>query len=111
MPEQQTSSTTQSFIVSNVQLRFVENGRDGLLAWASCVINNAVFLNNVAVRESICGGIRLTYPAKASQGQRRYYYFNPISREAAAVIEQAIQEQIRRLLPQASTVNKRGWAR
>jgi len=110
MPEQQTNGTTQSFTVSNVQLRFVENGRDGLLAWASCVINKAVYLNNIAVRNNDSGGIRLTYPAKASQGQQRFYYFNPVNREAAAAVEQAVREQIHRLLPQVSTANERGRA-
>lgn len=94
----------ESLTISSIKLRFTDGGSDGLLAWASCVINNSIFLNNIAVRESDDGGIRLTYPAKPSQGQRRFYYFNPITREAADAVEQAVQEQILKLLPRESGI-------
>ena len=50
--------------VTEIKLRFVEDGRDGLLAWASCVLNGTVVLNNIAVRRGREGGLMLTYPAK-----------------------------------------------
>jgi len=83
-----------SFSVSDVQLRFVEDGKDGLLAWASCVIDDAVYLNNIAIRRGKDGGLMLTYPAKLTAARSRYYLFNPISREASAVLERAILQRL-----------------
>lgn len=83
-----------SFSVSDVQLRFVEDGKDGLLAWASCVIDDAVYLNNIAIRRGKDGGLMLTYPAKLTAAGSRYYLFNPISREASAVLERAILQRL-----------------
>lgn len=91
-----------SFSVSDVQLRFVEGGKDGLLAWASCVIDGAVFLNNVAIRRGKDGRLMLTYPAKLTAAGTRYYLFNPISKEASAVLEDAILRRLAELAKAAS---------
>ena len=80
--------------VSEIKLRFVEDGKDGLIAWASCVLNGTVVLNNIAVRRGRDGGLMLTYPAKQTTSGTRFYYFNPISREASAVLERAILQRL-----------------
>ncbi len=93
----------RGFSVSDVQLRFVEDGKDGLLAWASCVIDGAVYLNNIAIRRGKDGRLMLTYPAKLTAAGTRYYLFNPVSSEAAAVLEAAIVGKVRELIgPSAS---------
>ena len=76
--------------ISQIQLRLVENGKDGLLAWASCVINSALHLNNIAIRRGSDGVLFLTYPAKRSAAGDRYSYFNPISSEAADAVRDAV---------------------
>jgi len=80
--------------ITDVQLRFVEDGRNGLLAWASCVLGGTVILNNIAVRRGRDGGMMLTYPAKLTNAGTRFYYFNPISREASAALERAILRRL-----------------
>lgn len=80
--------------VTEIKLRFVEDGHDGLIAWASCVLNGTVVLNNIAVRRGRDGGLYLSYPAKQTTSGTRFYYFNPISREASAVLERAILQRL-----------------
>lgn len=76
--------------VSEVKIRLVDEGADGLLGWASCVVNGAIYLNNIAVRRSRSGELILTYPCKRSQSEAKYFYFNPITREAHRVLDEAI---------------------
>lgn len=92
-----SSHRETSFTVSDVQLRFVEDGKDGLLAWASCVIDGAVYLNNIAVRRGKDGRLMLTYPAKITAAGSRYYLFNPISKEASTILEDAILRRLAEL--------------
>jgi DNA-binding cell septation regulator SpoVG len=76
--------------VTEVKIRLVDEGTDGLIGWASCVINGAVYLNNIAIRRSRNGEMMLTYPCKRSQSDQKYFYFNPITREAHRVLDEAI---------------------
>ena len=80
----------QRLVISDIKLRFVENGKDGLLAWASCVVNGAIFLNNIAVRRGRDGGLLLTYPAKRTAAGAKYHIFHPINADANAQVEEAI---------------------
>lgn len=83
--------------ITDVKLRLVEGGTDGLLAWASCVIAGAILLNNVAIRRGRGGSLYLSFPAKLTSNGSKYHYFAPISREATAAIERAIFSRIREL--------------
>ena len=82
---------TGSILITDVKVRLVESGSDGLLAWASCVVSGAIKLDNIAIRRSQSdGGLFLTYPAKRTPGGDRYPYFNPISAEASKAVEDAL---------------------
>jgi DNA-binding cell septation regulator SpoVG len=76
--------------VSEVNIRLVDGGADGLLAWASCVINGALHLNNIAIWRSPEGNIGLTYPWRRSKTNQRYFFFYPINRQAQETIDNAI---------------------
>ena len=76
--------------ISDVKVRLVENGTDGLLAWASCVVSDAIKLDNIAIRQARDGSLFLTYPAKITANGDRYNYYNPISVEAASAVQDAV---------------------
>ena len=76
--------------VSEVKIRLVDEAGDGLVGWASCVVNEALYLNNIAIRRARNGAFVLTYPSKRSRSDQKYFYFNPITREAKRVIDEAI---------------------
>ena len=82
--------------VSEVKIRLVDEGGDGLIGWASCVVNGALYLNNIAIRRGRDGEFVLTYPCKRSRSDQKYFYFNPITREAKRAIDEAILGKLTR---------------
>lgn len=82
--------------VSEVKIRLVDDSGDGLVGWASCVVNEALYLNNIAIRRSRTGELTLTYPSTRSRSDQRHFYFNPITREAKEAIDEAILGRLRR---------------
>ena len=82
--------------VSEVKIRLVDEGTDGLVGWASCIVNGALYLNNIAIRRSRDGGFVLTYPCKRSRSDQKYFYFNPITREATRALDEAILGKLER---------------
>jgi len=80
--------------VSEVKIRLVNNGADGLLGWASCVVNGMLYLNNIAVRRGPDGRLVLHYPIKRSRSDKKYFFFNPITREARRILDDAILGKI-----------------
>lgn len=85
----------QRLRVSEVKIRLVDGRKDGLIGWASCVVNSSLYLNNIAIRQGRDGEVILTFPAKKSRSNSRYFYFNPISHEAARVLEEAIIDKLK----------------
>lgn len=85
-------------VISDVQIRFVADGRDGLLGWASLVIDGAIRLNDLALRRGQHGDIYITFPARISPAGDRRYRFHPISSDATALLERAILSRVRELL-------------
>jgi len=82
--------------VSEVKIRLVDEDTEGLIGWASCVVNGALYLNNIAIRRSRNGEFVLTDPCKRSRSEQKYFYFNPITREAKRVLDEAILGKLER---------------
>lgn len=77
--------------ITDIKLRLVDTGTDGLIAWASCVVAGAIKLDNIAVRRSQRdGALFLTYPTKRTDAGDKYPYFAPISSEASKAVENAV---------------------
>jgi len=63
---------------------------DGLVAFASCVVNSQLYLGSLGVHRRLDGsGYRITYPTKRL-GARELNYYHPLTKEAGSAIEQAI---------------------
>lgn len=75
--------------VSEIQITPVKPS-EGLVAFASCVVNDQVYLGSIGIHRLLDGsGYRLTYPTKKI-GLRQLNYFHPITKEAGAAIERAV---------------------
>jgi len=90
-----SADAAESLRVGHGRLHLVSAGRDGLIAWASCVLNGSIHLTNIAVRRGKDGRLFLTYPAKRTSYGATHNYFHPLNREAAAALEEAILGQLR----------------
>ena len=76
--------------ISEVQIDFIKPN-NGLIAFASLVVNGAVFLSSIGIHKKIDGrGYRLTYPSK---GKHSVYY--PINKIAGQAIESEIFKKLK----------------
>lgn len=90
----------QSLSISEVRFRLVPQGRDGLLAYASCRLGDHI-LNDIAVRRAKDGNIILTYPRRLSSSGTPHYTHRPVNRHMAEILERAILGEVRSLLGDA----------
>jgi len=74
--------------------------KDGLVAIASVVADNSLYLGSVGVYTRLDGsGYRITYPIKKI-GNRNINIYHPINKETSRVIEEAIISEVEKMLSQ-----------
>lgn len=84
-------------VITEVSVNLV-NPKDGLIAFASIVIDDSIFLSSVAVHRRLNQtGFRLSYPTRKSDPINRPL-FHPVNKEAGLQIEQAVTEKLNSLL-------------
>ena len=74
--------------------------RDGLVAFASIVLENSLYLGSIGVYTRLNGlGYRITYPTK-KVGNKDINIYHPINREISKKIEKAIISKAEEILNQ-----------
>ena len=74
--------------------------KDGLVAIASVVADNSLYLGSVGVYTRLDGsGYRITYPTKKI-GNGNINIYHPINRETSKAIEEAIISEAKKILTQ-----------
>ena len=63
--------------------------QDGLVAFASFVLDNSLYLGSVGIVTRIQGGYRLVYPTKRA-GNRDFHVFHPINKAFAELVEREV---------------------
>jgi stage V sporulation protein G len=78
--------------------------KEGLVAFASCVINKALYLGNIAVYSSPStqSGFRLVYPVKILPNGKEIHCIHPISKVAGEIISKAIIRKFREIASKAT---------
>lgn len=71
--------------------------KDGLVALASCVLDNKVYLGSIGVYTKLKGGYRLTYPNK-KVGENAINIYHPITKEVGDEIERVVIEKYEELI-------------
>lgn len=66
--------------------------KEGLVAFASCVINSSLYIGNIAIYTSLQkpNGYRLVYPSKILPNGKEINCVHPITREAGELISRKI---------------------
>lgn len=75
-------------VISEVNITPVKPN-NGLVAIASVVVDNSIYLNSIAVYTKLDGSYRLLYPTK-QVGNRSVGYHYPINRTTSRLIEDAV---------------------
>ncbi len=85
-----------TYDISQVRITAVQP-MNGLLAFASFVLNGNIRLNSIAIHRKLDGsGFRLTYPTKRTGNEDRMI-FHPITPDLSKAIEQVLFEEYRKL--------------
>ena len=81
-------------LISEVQI-FPIKPKDGLVAFASCVIEDCLYIGNIAVytSPSAQNGYRLVYPIKTLPNGKEIHCVHPINKETGEIIRTAIVEK------------------
>ena len=74
-----------NIVITEVKVDFIKP-QEGIVAFASVVIDDAICLSSIAIHKKLSSeGYRITYPSKG-----KFNIFYPINREVGSAIEQAI---------------------
>ncbi len=77
--------------------------KDGLVAFASCVINNSLYIGNIALYTSASNpdDFRLVYPSKILPYGKEINCVHPINKNAGDLISNAIIEKFKKIISKA----------
>jgi len=73
------------------------NPRDGLVGWASFVLNNQFYVGGIGLHLSPTRGIRLVYPNKRLACEAFIDFFHPITRAAGDEITNQVIKKYEQL--------------
>lgn len=83
--------------ISEVQIIPIKP-KDGLIAFASVVLNECLYLGSIGIHSRIDGnGYRLTYPTK-KVADKNLNLYHPINQELSRALEQAILQKAAEIL-------------
>ncbi len=91
------------FEISEIQVIPIKP-KEGLVAFASCIINNALYIGNIAIytSPSTQSGFRLIYPVKILPNGKEINCVHPINKEAGELISKAIIKKFREVASKAT---------
>lgn len=78
--------------ISEVNIALIKP-KDGLVGFASVVVDDALYLGSIGIYQKLNGGFRLTYPTKNS-GIHQGNIFHPINGLAGKAIESAVFKKL-----------------
>ncbi|NQS89684.1 septation protein SpoVG family protein [Patescibacteria group bacterium] len=81
-------------VIAEIQIIPVKP-KDGLVAFASCVINNQFYLGNIAIYTSLSSpdGFRLVYPSRMLTNGKHIAITYPINKKTGFTIQKRIVEE------------------
>jgi DNA-binding cell septation regulator SpoVG len=83
--------------ISEISIDLVKP-KDGLVAFASLVIEDAIYLGNIGVIKRLEEeSYRLVYPTR-KVGEKNFNIYYPINKESGQVIEKAVNKRLKEVL-------------
>ena len=78
--------------------------KEGLVAFASCVVNKALYIGNIAIytSPSTQEAFRLVYPVKILPNGKEIHCVHPINKEAGEAILKEIVKKFREVILKAT---------
>lgn len=82
--------------------------QSGLLAFASFVLNNSLYLGNIAIYSRLDGSLRLVYPQKTLPNGKTIRTFYPITRAMGDLLTSAVETKYNAVINLTSSIKKGG---
>ncbi len=76
--------------ITEINFRMASLDEPMLIAFASCVIDDMLYINNIAIRKKYNGSIYLNFPRYTTRGGNEFPYYKPINREMYNEIKTAL---------------------
>ena len=76
--------------ISEVRLRLPPDSSGPIVAYASCLIQGCLVLNDIRIERGRQGGLVVVYPSKPSSTGKRHSTFHPVTREAGEALRRAL---------------------
>lgn len=97
--EGQNLKKMNEILISEIQIIPVKP-KGGLVAFASCVVNNQFYLGNIAIYSSpfASEGFRLVYPTKVLHNGMSLSIVYPINKETGEIIQRRLVEEYLKLV-------------
>ncbi len=70
---------------------------NGLVAFASCLLNNSLYLGSIGIVSKLSGDYRLVYPTK-KVGNKDINVYHPINKQAGQEIEREIIKKFKEVM-------------
>lgn len=86
----------QKISISEIQIIPIRSS-NGLVAFASCVVDNKWRFDNIGIVSRVDGSYRVTYPTKKLNNGESYTYYYPITKEVGNAISKAITTKYKEL--------------
>ena len=92
-------------IISEIQIVPVRP-QNGLVAFSSCVLNNSLFIGNIAIYTSPSRpeNFRLVYPDKTLPNGKRINCVHPITKATGELISKAIIEKFKEIVSRGADI-------
>jgi DNA-binding cell septation regulator SpoVG len=97
--------------ITEVRLRFPSDRSGPVVAYASCLVNGCLALNDIRIERGRLAGLVVVYPSKPSSTGRRHATFNPVTREAGDALRQSLLGRLAPLLEPGACGEDLGGAR
>ena len=80
--------------------------REGLVAFASCVINDAIYIGNIGLYSSLStqASFRLVYPSKILPNGKEINCVHPINKQTGDLISNAIIGKFKEIMSKAKSI-------
>lgn len=85
--------------ISEIEIALVEDSQNGLIGFASFIIDDAFYLSSIGIFARPSGGYRLTYPIRKNS-QKNLNYFFPINKKIGEQIEEIITKKVKEIVGQ-----------
>lgn len=80
--------------ITEINFRMSPPDEPMLIGFASCVIDDKLYLNNIAIRRKYDGSIYLNFPRYTTRSGNEFPYYKPINHQTYSELKSALLDAL-----------------